>query len=104
LDVAQSMKDNDAGNTAKALTEADEALKSLDEIQVAMHTAEYGKWKNWYRGDWLTGVYRTQQTLEAYAAFLKDPLTHLSPPIVWSGWEAYYHIMMYEGDRSADVQ
>ena len=27
-----------------------------------MHAAEYGKWKNWYRGDWLTGVYRTQRT------------------------------------------
>jgi hypothetical protein len=56
-------------------------LTSVEEVRKAQAAAEYGKWKNWYRGDWLTGVYRTQQTLEAYAAFLKDPLTHLSPPM-----------------------
>ena len=33
----------------------------------AMHAAEYGKWKNWYRGDWLTGVYRTRELVQAYA-------------------------------------
>jgi alpha-galactosidase len=49
-------------------------------------------------------VYRTQQVLEDYAGFLKDPESHLPPPIVWNGWEAYYHIMQYEGDRSADVK
>jgi len=24
--------------------------------------------------------------------------------VIWDGWEAYYHIMHYEEDRSADVQ
>jgi hypothetical protein len=28
----------------------------------------------------------------------------VSPPVLWDGWEAYYHIMHYEGDRSADVK
>jgi hypothetical protein len=104
LDIAKSIEDAQNGRMEEAQQEAAEALTSVEEVRKAQAAAEYGKWKNWYRGDWLTGVYRTQQTLEAYAAFLKDPLTHLPPPIVWSGWEAYYHIMMYEGDRSADVQ
>jgi hypothetical protein len=27
----------------------------------------------------------------------------LPPPLSWTGWEAYFHIMEYEGDRSVDV-
>jgi hypothetical protein len=41
--------------------------------------------------------------VQTFAAFLNDPLTHFQPPVVWSNWEAYYHIMHYEGDRSVDV-
>lgn len=104
LELAKSMKDANAGDKAKAETEAAASLAALDAVQKSMALGEYGKWKNWYRGDWLTGVYRTQQVLEDYAGFLKDPESHLPPPIVWNGWEAYYHIMQYEGDRSADVR
>jgi hypothetical protein len=103
LDVAQSMKDVDAGKTANAQTEAADALKALDAMQTAMHAAEYGKWKNWYRGDWLTGVYRTREIVQAYADHLKDPMAKLPAPASWSGWEGYFHIMQYEGDRSVDV-
>jgi len=103
LDVAQSMKDENAGDTARALAEADEALKSLDAIMVSMHAAEYGKWKNWYRGDWLTGVYRTHELVQDYANHLKDPMAKLPAPASWSGWEAYFHIMQYEDDHSVDV-
>jgi hypothetical protein len=103
LDVAQSMKDQNAGDTAKAQSEAADALKALDEIMTSMHLAEYGKWKNWYRGDWLTGVYRTRELVQDYANHLKDPMARLPAPASWSGWEAYFHIMDYEGDRSVDV-
>ena len=41
--------------------------------------------------------------MEIFSKFLSDPLPHLPPPILWNGWEAYYHIMRYEGDRTADV-
>ena len=103
LDVAQSMKDYDAGDTGKAGADAADALKALDEIETSMHAAEYGKWKNWYRGDWLTGVYRTRELVEDWANHLKDPMAKLPAPASWSGWEAYFHIMQYEGDRSVDV-
>ena len=75
----------------------------INAVRQAEAGAEYGKWKNWYRGDWLTGVYRTRQIAETFLKFLSDPLTRLDPPILWNGWEAYYHIMRYEGDRTADV-
>jgi hypothetical protein len=88
---------------AHAQQEATEAKHALEQVRQAQAAAEYGVWKNWYRGDWLTGVYRTQQTLEDYIGCLKDPLARISPPIEWNRWEAYYHIMHYEGDRSADV-
>ena len=101
--VARALKDDAAGDGEKARTETGEALQALDAIQQSMGAAEYGKWKNWYRGDWLTGVYRTRELVQAYADHLKDPMAKLPAPAAWSGWEAYFHIMEYEGDRSVDV-
>jgi hypothetical protein len=102
--IAQAIHHAENGNASEARQEATQALAALDEIARAESAAEYGKWKAWYRGDWLTGVYRTRQMVEAFRKFLDDPLTHLSPPVLWDGWEAYYHIMHYEGERSADLK
>jgi hypothetical protein len=103
FEVASAVKDANAGDNAKAQRETAEALRALDAIQASMHAAEYGKWKNWYRGDWLTGVYRTRELVQAYADHLKDPMAKLPAPASWSGWEGYFHIMEYEDDRSVDV-
>jgi hypothetical protein len=101
--VAQANEDDENGKPAQAQMEVAEALRSLGAVEESMHKAEYGQWKNWYRGDWLTGVYRTRELVQSYADHLKDPLAKLPPPVGWSGWEAYFHIMEYEGDRSVDV-
>jgi hypothetical protein len=102
--VSKAIQDAQNGRTSEAREEARQALGALDEIQQTEAAAEYGKWKNWYQGDWLTGIYRTRQIVQTFTNFLDDPQTHVSPPILWDGWEAYYHIMHYEGDRSADVK
>jgi Glycosyl hydrolase family 115 len=102
--VSKAIQDAGSGNKPKAHEEIDQALKAFDEIERAESAAEYGKWKNWYRGDWLTGVYRTREIAQVFSKFLDDPLTHIAPPVLWDGWEAYYHIMHYEEDRSADVK
>jgi hypothetical protein len=31
-------------------------------------------------------------------------MAKLPAPMLWSGWEAYFHIMEYEGDRTVDVK
>jgi hypothetical protein len=103
LDVSTAIKQAQSGEMAQARQSAARALAALEGIRLAEAAAEYGQWKNWYRGDWLTGVYRTREMVEIFTKFLTDPLTHLPPPVFWDGWEAYYHIMRYEGDRSADV-
>ncbi len=102
--VARALQDDAAGDSEKARNEAGEALQALEAVQASMTASEYGKWKNWYRGDWLTGVYRTRELVQAYADHLKDPMAKLPAPVAWSGWEAYFHIMEYEGDRSVDVR
>jgi hypothetical protein len=101
--VAKAIQEAQDGDTSHARQSVAVALEAFDGIERAETAAEYGKWKNWYRGDWLTGVYRTRQMVEIFSKFLTDPLTHLPPPAFWDGWEAYYHIMQYEGNRSADV-
>jgi hypothetical protein len=102
--VAKALQHDEAGQTAQARAEITEALRALDAVQESMKKAEYGKWKNWYRGDWLTGVYRTRELAQSYADHLQDPMAKLPAPALWSGWEAYFHIMEYEGDRTVDVQ
>lgn len=92
------------GQTAEAHEDAAQALQALAEIKKAEEAAEYGKWKNWYRGDWLTGIDQTREFFESFDHYLDHPLSHMPPPIFWSEWEAYYHILHYEGDRTADVK
>jgi hypothetical protein len=101
--VAEAVQDADGGKTQEAGTKAAQALLDFNEIFRAEKNAEYGKWKDWYRGDWLTGIPRTRELLQVFKKQLEDPLSPMPPPVFWSGWEAYYHIMHYEGERSADV-
>ena len=101
--ISKAIQDSENGRRNQARDEVAQALRSFDEIQRAESKAEYGKWKNWYRGDWLTGIYRTRQIAETFSHFLDDTGNHLPPPLLWDGWEAYYHIMHYEGERSAEV-
>jgi Glycosyl hydrolase family 115/Glycosyl hydrolase family 67 N-terminus len=102
--ISKSIVDANDGRQADAEHEAEDAVNDLKQVEAAQSSAEYGQWKNWYRGDWLTNVSRTREIAEIFARYLEDPLTRLAAPLVWSNWEAYYHIMRYEGDRSADVK
>jgi hypothetical protein len=102
--VAQAIQQASSGETAQARETAGQAMQSFDEIKKAEAAAEYGKWTNWYRGDWLTGIDRTHEIVQHFLNYLDDPLPHMAPPLFWTGWEAYYHIMHYEGDRSSDVK
>ena len=91
------------GDHAAAIAHTNDALRAIDDLQIAESKAEYGKWKNWYHGDWLTGVPRTRTLVEQFATYLKNPTAPIPPPLEWSNWEAYYHIQHYEGTRTVDV-
>ncbi len=91
------------GDHAAAESRTSQALQAIDELKEAESRAEYGKWRDWYRGDWLTGVDRTREVVEAFAMYLKNPNAPLPPPIEWRNWEAYYYIQHYEGTRTVDV-
>jgi hypothetical protein len=93
-----------AGDRAKARAAAGRALLAVAEIRRVESAAEYGKWKNWYRGDWLTNIGRTGELFANFARLMDDPLSPLPAPILWENWEAYHHIMQYEGDRTADIR
>jgi hypothetical protein len=103
LDVAKAIQARDGGDVASAREFIAQALRAIDDIRTAETAAEYGPWKNWYAGDWLTNVPRTRQMLQAYAGALDDPLAPLPSPLIWD-WEAYYRIMHYEGERVLDVK
>lgn len=102
--VAKALQEAQQNQKAQAHADVSRSLAAFDEIARQESQAEYGKWQHWYRGDWLTGIYRTRQIIAVLDKFLDDPETHMAPPLLWDGWEAYYHIMHYEDDRSVDVQ
>lgn len=101
--VSQAVRDYQAGDKAKARAEAAASLKDFDEIALYEKRAEYGKWKNWYRGEWLDGIRHTRSLVEDFIQFIDDPAGTLPAPVLSDSWEAYYHILHYEGDKSADV-
>ncbi len=103
LNAARAIRAGGAGNSTQARSHLAQALQASDEIREAESAAEYGPWKNWYAGDWLTNVSRTRQSIELYIQHLENPRAPLPSPLLWD-WEAYYHIMHYEGDRFVDVK
>jgi hypothetical protein len=103
LALAQAVVALHHGDHAAAVAGTNQALAAIDDLKASEARAEYGKWKNWYHGDWLTGVDRTRQLVEDFALWLKDPDAPMPPPIEWRNWEAYYHIQHYEGTRTVDV-
>lgn len=101
--VSEAVRDYRSGDKAKARAEAEETFKALDEIHHLEVQAEYGKWKNWYRGEWLDGIDHTRELVQYFIRYLDDPMTTLPAPVLSDGWQGYYHIMHYEGDRTVDV-
>jgi hypothetical protein len=101
--VSAAVRDYRHGNTTAALTEARETRPAFDEIQRLESAAEYGKWRHWYRGEWLDGIRHTRSLVETFIRYLHDPMTTLPPPVIYGGWEGYYHIMRYEGHRTVDM-
>ena len=103
LALSQAVVALHSGDHATAVVRTKEAIQDIDELKQSEAKAEYGKWKNWYRGDWLTGVDRTRELLENFANYLRNPDTPIPPPIERDNWEAYYYIQHYEGTRTVDV-
>jgi hypothetical protein len=100
--VAQAVLDYRSGDIEAARANMLDTLKSFDKIEAMQRKAEYGKWKNWYRGEWLIDMRRTRERVEFFLRYLDDPMTLLPMPIV-NSWQAYYHILHYQGYRSVDV-
>jgi hypothetical protein len=102
--VAKAIQEAENGQTIQAHATAELSLRAFDEIRRVEAGAEYGQWKNWYRGDWLTGIHQSHELVQDFVNYLQDPLSLLPPPVFWDGWEGYYHITRYEGDRSVEVK
>src|SRR6185437_7500186 len=50
-------------------------LPAFDEIQRLETADEYGKLRNWYRGEWIDGISRTRDRVQTFIRYLDDPLT-----------------------------
>lgn len=101
--VSKALTDYGNDDKVKARAEAVETLKDFEEIQRYEKMAEYGKWMNWYRGEWLDGIRETRTLVEYFIRYIDDPMTTLPLPVLADGWQGYYHIMHYEGDHTVDV-
>jgi hypothetical protein len=104
LQVSKAVRDAQGGDKAKAKKEVLATMADFDEIKRLQKQAEYGKWKHWWRGEWLVGIDGTRDLVNAYLRFLDDPQTTLPSPAQAYSWQGYYHIMRYEGDQTANVK
>ncbi|MGI4830600.1 MAG: glycosyl hydrolase 115 family protein [Janthinobacterium lividum] len=104
LELSRAVVALQQGQRDLAEVHVKDALAALDEIKHNEKQAEYGKWKNWYRGDWLTGVDSTRSMLASFQAWLQTPDDVMLPPVTWDFWKAYFFIQHYQGDRQLDVQ
>ncbi|HWY63793.1 MAG TPA: glycosyl hydrolase 115 family protein, partial [Rhizomicrobium sp.] len=101
--VSDAIQAAQAGDKARAHRDAKQALAAIADIKQRERADEYGKWRHWYRGEWLVGIDETREMIEYFDRWIDDPLTRLPAPVVSNSWQAYYHIMHYEGDKSSDV-
>jgi hypothetical protein len=102
--VGRAIREYRHGATAAALTEVRGTLPLFAQIRAMERRAEYGKWKHWYRGEWLVGIRHTRALVLDFIHYLHDPTTILPPPFLDNGWQGYYHIMQFEGNRTVDVR
>ncbi len=79
--TSDAIKSVKAGDKAKAHQDIKEALARIAEIKQMEKGAEYGKWRNWYRGEWLVGVDETSEMLQYFDRWIDDPLTRLPAPV-----------------------
>jgi hypothetical protein len=102
LEFSRALMAEHAGDKPAAKAHIANARAAVARLKQQEAAAEYGKWKNWYAGDWHTNVAQSESHLASFDHWLDNPNAIL-PPLSWSLWEAYYHIMHYQGDREVDV-
>jgi hypothetical protein len=101
--ISRAVRDVRAGNKTQAREDARSTLADFDEIKHLESASEYGKWRHWWRGEWLVGIDETRSSVEQFLKWLDDPAGTLPLPVQASSWQGYYHILHYEGDKTVDL-
>ncbi len=102
--AGRAIRDYRHGEKAAALREVRGTLPLFAQIRRLERLDEYGKWKHWYRGEWLVGIRHTRALVEDFIHYLHDPTMTLPPPFLDNGWQGYYHITKFEGNRTVNVR
>jgi hypothetical protein len=71
ISLCESFQAFRRGDLPKAFVRASRAVGDFQEGAQALRHAEHGKWKNFYRADWLTNVASTLYALEALRGYLR---------------------------------
>jgi len=101
LDISKSIQDAQTGKMAEAQQEA--RMLAVSRRCPGARPPPRRKWKNGSR-DWLNRRVPHAADPRGVRGFLKGPPHHLAPTHCVERWMRTYHIMQYEGDRTADVQ
>ena len=90
------------GHSALALAHVRRTLPLFAQLRHLEHGAEYGRWKHWYRGEWLVGIRHTRALVGDFIHYLHDPTLRLPPPFLDNGWHGDYPLPPSQGPRTAD--
>jgi hypothetical protein len=77
------------GKNDEALTEMKAALAAAEAAIAARRMGEYGRWRDWCRGDWLVSFPVTRDVLRTNIALIKG---EMPPPVRdFKGWPEIHH-------------
>jgi hypothetical protein len=81
-----------SGNKTEAVRYSEKAIEASKEVFVSNKKGEYGKWANWYRGEYFVGIEHSYDQLRIWNARLKnEPI-----PFIRKGRNAYRDIDKYQ--------
>jgi hypothetical protein len=101
--IARASQAAKAGNKAAAHRQTDIAMAEVSTLLRYQSATATGKWRHWWRGEWLDGVRYTSELLSTFTRWIDDPIETPSPEMS-EEWKGYYRILRYEGGRSVDVR
>jgi hypothetical protein len=100
--IARAVQAVRVGDKATAHRQTDAALAEVSTLLRYQRATATGKWRHWWRGEWLDGVRYTRDLLATFTCWIDDPIETPSPDMS-EEWKGYYRILHYEGARSVDV-
>ena len=96
LNVAQAFLSDDVSFQTELI---DKSLNEIPNILASFKKAEYGKWKDFYLNDLMTGITSTRKCLEIARKEINGEPSHENISDYQHGWDMWEMVKGYQGSQ-----